>query len=255
MSAFLPPQVRFRRMNHNDLPASHRRAGCTSDRWPRAHRRDHAGPHPRRADVAVGDSALSQISNPASLALSRERRFDLSGQLLMPGLAWTSPVGHSHSRTIHPMTNMAVTFPVSERFSLGFALHCKSGLGSRYKTRHLLIPFMERHVASDMKNCSLSVSTACKVTEKLSVGAGLRAEVATAKFNSVLGPADVRFGRGYAYGGGFNLGLHYQTTDALAFGAAYRSPRPFGPIPLACDKSSSTCSATPSSSPRLAVCG
>jgi long-chain fatty acid transport protein len=44
----------------------------------------------------------------------------------------------------------------------------------------------------------------------------------------VLGPADLEFGRGYAYGGGFQLGLHYQAREDLAFGLAYRSPSWFG---------------------------
>src|SRR5204862_254695 len=62
------------------------------------------------------------------------------------------------------------------------------------------------------------------------VAAGLRAEVVTAKFSTVLGPADVEFGRGYSWGGGFQVGLHYQALDNLAFGLAYRSPTWFGDL-------------------------
>jgi len=109
-------------------------------------------------------------------------------------------------------------------------VHSKAGLGSRYNIRHLMIPFMDRRVGSDMKCLGLHFNAAYKLTDKLSVGAGVRAEMASAKFSTVLGPADLEFGRGYAYGGGFQLGLHYQAREDLAFGLAYRSPSWFGDL-------------------------
>jgi long-chain fatty acid transport protein len=81
-----------------------------------------------------------------------------------------------------------------------------------------------------MKDIAIYLNAAYKLTDKLSVGIGARAEVATSKFSMVLGPADLEFGRGYAYGGGFQLGLHYQARDDLTFGLAYRSPSWFGDL-------------------------
>jgi len=182
------------------------------------------------ADVAVGDTALSQIDNPASLSLQRKYRFDFSGQLLMPTMHWTGPIDKSTSRGLHPLANLAIAVPLDEKLSIGFAMQSKSGLGSDYQMRHTLIPLMDRHVYSDMKNLSLSFNAAYRLTDKLSIGAGLRGEGVTARFGAVLGPGGMDFGRGYAYGGGFQLGLHYQATDTVALGLAYRSPTWFGDL-------------------------
>jgi len=179
------------------------------------------------ADVAIGDSALSQIDNPATLSLTpRGRsRFDFAGQFVFPDVRWNSPLGSYQSEVrMIPLADAAVAFPVSDRFTLGLALHAKSGIATRYDARHLLIPLQERRVGSDCKNVGLYLNGAYKLTDKLSVGGGIRGELLTAEFSTVLGPADVDFGRGYAYGLGFQLGMHYQATDTLTLGLGYRSP-------------------------------
>jgi len=184
------------------------------------------------ADVAVGDTALSQIHNPASLSLrSREKvTFDFSGQLLFTRLHWDGPVDDARSNGVFPLANLGVAFPLDKRWTLGLALQSKSGMGSSYRSRHLLIPFWKRDVGSDVKNMSLSLNLAHQLTDRLSVGVGVRGEAATAEFSAVLGPADIDFERGYAYGVGLDVGVLYQATDDLAFGVAYRSPTWFGDL-------------------------
>ncbi len=179
------------------------------------------------ADVAVGDSALSQIDNPATLSLTSHgrSRFDFAGQLVFPEVSWNNPFGSYQSEVrVIPIGDVAVAFPASDRFTWGLAFHGKSGLATRYRARHLLIPFQERRVGSDCKNLGLYLNGAYKLTDKLSVGGGIRGELLTSEFSAVLGPADVDFGRGYAYGLGFQLGMHYQATETIAFGIGYRSP-------------------------------
>lgn len=183
------------------------------------------------ADVAVGDSALSQVDNPASLSLQPTQRFDFSGQVCFPTAKWSSPIDATESQIkMVPIANVGLAFPVNDRLSWGLAVHSKAGLGSSYNMRHLLIPWMDRRVGADCKAVGLLWNIAYKLTDKLSVGAGVRGEVATTEFSLVLGPADVDFGRGYAYGGGFQLGLHYRVRDDLSFGLAYRSPSWFGDL-------------------------
>jgi long-subunit fatty acid transport protein len=187
----------------------------------------------RMADVAVGDSALSQIDNPASLSLSPRDgcRLDLSGQFIFADVHWSGPVDSADSEIrMIPLANLGVALPVNPRWTWGLALHSKCGLASRFHNRHLLIPFMDRRTGSDAKNLSFLINAAYKATDKLSLGVGLRAEVVTAEFSAVLGPADVDFGRGYAHGGGFQVGLRYQAREDLAFGVGYRSPSWFGDL-------------------------
>ena len=123
-----------------------------------------------------------------------------------------------------PIGDAGIAFPAGDRFAWGLAVHGKSGLGSRYYAQHLLIPFQRRRAEADCKDIALYLSGAYRLTDKLSIGGGIRGEVLTSEFSAVLGPADVEFGRGYAYGLGFQFGMHYQATDRLAFGVAYRSP-------------------------------
>lgn len=185
------------------------------------------------ADVAVGDSALSQIDNPASLCLSPRDlcRFDLAGKLGILDVKWRGPLDSDDSQIkLIPLVNAGFTVPLNDRFTLGVAVNSKAGLGTRFTFRHLFIPFWNRREASDMKIISMPISLGYKLTDKLSVGVGGRFETATSEFSTVLGPVDVEFGRGYAYGGGFNAGLHYQATETLAFGLAYRSPTWFGDL-------------------------
>jgi len=179
------------------------------------------------ADVAVGDSALSQIENPAALTLSPRGayRLDFTGQLLMPDIHWRGPIDSADSEiNVMPHANLGLAFPVDEKLTWGLAFHSKSGLATRYHMRHLRIRWMERRVYSDMKNGALVLNAAYELTEKLSVGAGVRGEIVTGEMSAVIGPADVELGRGYAYGGGAQLGLHYKARDDLTFGLAYQSP-------------------------------
>lgn len=179
------------------------------------------------ADVAVGDSALSQIDNPATLTLAPRDgcQFDLAARWALSIAHYRGPIdtADSEHRDIF-IGNAALTIPVNDRLTLGAVFHSKAGLGTRFRLRHLMIPFMDRRVGSDMKIIDLQLNAGYKLTDKLSVGAGIRMEIATAEFSTVLGPVDFEFGRGWAYGGGFQLGLHYQARDDLAFGLAYRSP-------------------------------
>ena len=184
------------------------------------------------ADVAIVDSVLSQLNNPAGLALRPRgvNSFDFSGQLLFTNLRWKGPADDSTSHGMFPLMNFGLAYPIDDRWTYGIAMHSKSGRESNYNRRHLLIPFMNRRVGSDIKNASLSFNLGSRVTDKLSVGVGVRAEMVAAKFSAVLGPADVDFGRGFAYGVGFNLGVHYQARDDLSFGFTYRSPSWFGDL-------------------------
>lgn len=183
--------------------------------------------------MAVGDSALSQIDNPASLCLSPRDlyKFDFAGKLGILDIRWETPLGSDDSGVkLIPLVNAGVAVPLNDRLTLGVALNSKAGLGTRFYNRHWFMPFWNRREESDMKIISVPISLGYKLTDKLSFGLGGRFEAATSEFSSVLGPADVEFGRGYAFGGGFNVGLHYQATDTLSFGLAYRSPTWFGDL-------------------------
>ncbi|MFA5866323.1 MAG: outer membrane protein transport protein [Phycisphaerae bacterium] len=178
------------------------------------------------ADVAVGDSALSQVQNPATLSLSPRNYglVDLGGQILLPTVTWSTPQDSSTSRSINTFGNFALTAPINPRLTLGLALYSKAGAKTDYHIRHLLIPYKSQHVFGDFENGAFLFNAAYKLTDKLSLGAGLRIEELSGKFNAVFGPSDLNIHRVWAFGGGYQLGLHYQATKKLTFGLGYLSP-------------------------------
>ena len=176
------------------------------------------------ADVAVGDSALSQVENPASLAFLKQR-LDFGLQAAFPTATWRGPLETEESHTkLFLLPNFGISMPLEDRWAVGLAFHSRAGLGTSYRMRHLFIPFMDRDVGGDMKCVDLEFNAAYRVNDQLALGAGLRLDVSHADFSTVLGPADVEFGRGRAIGGGFQIGAMYKPRDDLTFGLAYRSP-------------------------------
>lgn len=182
-------------------------------------------------DVAVGDTALSQIDNPAALTHFSALTFDFAGQFCIPDSQWRGLVDSAASEVpLVGIGNAALAFPINERWSWGLALHSKAGLASRYSARHALIPFWDRRVGADSKMVGVLVNAAYRATDRLSLGFGVRAEADSSEFSLVLGPADLDFGRGYGFGGGFQLGALYQLRDDLTLGLAYRSPTWYGDV-------------------------
>jgi long-subunit fatty acid transport protein len=176
------------------------------------------------ADVAVGDSPLSQVENPATLSL-HGREFDSSYQLVLPRTRWDSPTDRSYSEFgAIPLINFAATHPIDDRFSWGWALYTKSGLAGQYHSLHRFFPQRELIDHVDYLNFALPLNLSYKVSDRLTIGGGIRAEFAQARLLSVFGPADVNLQRGYSWGGGFQFGALYQLTDAVRLGFGYRSP-------------------------------
>ena len=176
------------------------------------------------ADVAVGDSSLDQINNPATLPRVG-RRFDLSGELLMPQSKWRGPIDSDTSSARYlPLGHAGVSIPVSDKVSLGTAIWSKSLLKSDYRMRHPFDPWQRRRVGVDMRDFGLGLNAGVKVTDKLTLGGGLRMELATSEFSCVNGPMSLEFGRGWSVGGGFQLGALYQLTPRVTLGVGYRSP-------------------------------
>jgi long-chain fatty acid transport protein len=176
------------------------------------------------ADVAIGDSGMSHVDNPALLLQHDCRTFDFAGKLVIPRLEWVGPAGTATSNELVPILNMGETIPINDDFSWGWAVYTKSGVATRYNNHYLQIPEIELTDRSDFENVALPLNLAYRISDYLYIGAGGRFEVATTRFSDVFGPAYFNFERGWAVGGGFQAGLLFKPCDTLSFGAAYRSP-------------------------------
>jgi long-subunit fatty acid transport protein len=176
------------------------------------------------ADVAVGDSAMSHIDNPALLLMHECTTYDLAGKLVIPRFEWVGPAGKAYSNVIVPALNVGASIPVNEDFSWGWAMYTKSGDATRYNNHHLQIPQIELTDRSDYENVAFPINFAYRVSDRLWLGAGGRFEIASTRFSDVFGPAYFTFQRGYAVGGGFQAGLLYKACDTVNIGVGYRSP-------------------------------
>lgn len=178
-------------------------------------------------DVAVGDSALSQIENPATLTLSPSGkwRLDAAGELLMPQLHWTGPRDSADSAVRHiPLGHAGLVFPGGGPWRFGLALYSKSQLGAEYTMHPAMFPYSDRRMEASLRDFGLAADAAYRLTDKLSLGIGVRGELLTGEFTSVNGPVTLDFSRGYAFGGGFQFGVHYRFLPTLSAGLGYRSP-------------------------------
>jgi long-chain fatty acid transport protein len=175
-------------------------------------------------DVAIGDSALSQIDNPATLTLV-PRSVDASGELLMPRTHWRG-MNDSADSSIRclPLGHIGLVLPDHDHFRFGLAAWSKSQLGASFRLRSAAFPFERRQTRADLRDVGFGLHAAVRVTDALSLGAGLRCEPVTGEFTSLAGPEQIHFGRGYGLGAGYQLGLHYRVTPGLTFGLGYRSP-------------------------------
>jgi long-chain fatty acid transport protein len=177
------------------------------------------------ADTGVGDSALSQVDNPATLTLQDCRTFDSVGKIILPRSEWVGPAGTVNSGYgVLPAFNFGMAAPLSDDLSWGWAVYTKTGEASKYDNAHLQIPQLVLTDRADLEDVAIEANLAYKITDQLSVGVGPRLEVASTRFTDVFGPAVFNFERGYAVGGGFQAGLYYKVCDTINVGVGYRSP-------------------------------
>jgi long-chain fatty acid transport protein len=176
------------------------------------------------ADVAIGDSGMSHVDNPALLLMHDCRTLDFAGKLVIPRFEWVGPRGTAYSNEVVPIINAGESIPIDDDFSWGWAMYTKTGVATRYNNHHLQIPQIELQDRSDFENVAFPLNLAYRVSDRLFIGAGGRFEVASTRFTDVFGPAYFNFERGWAVGGGFQAGVLFKACDTVNIGAAYRSP-------------------------------
>jgi long-subunit fatty acid transport protein len=185
------------------------------------------------ADVAIGDTALSQVDNPASMSFLPDcRTYDFMSKIILPRVEWAGPTGTSQSTiAVIPAVNAAAAFQIDDDLSWGFALHTKGGQADSFRHHSLFVPSaIVLRDRADFEDVDIPLNFSYRVTDKLCIGLGARVEVASLRFTVDFGPVDANFERGYAVGGGFQGGAIYKATDCLTLGIAYRSPTWFGSL-------------------------
>ncbi|PIE68633.1 MAG: hypothetical protein CSA21_06485 [Deltaproteobacteria bacterium] len=192
------------------------------------------------AMVARGDDPSTVVTNPAAMT-------QLPGTSLTAGLTIIRPSGtvHPHDASLEGgkgedntwvIPNTSITTQLSETYWLGVGLYSRAGLGTEYRgDEHWFGRYNGMYAG--IRQVSLNPNVAFKMTDTLSLGAGLEVAYIDADLRNMIdagnprnpgagtrGIFDVKqklAGRDPGYG--FNLAVHYKPLDWLSLGISYRS--------------------------------
>lgn len=180
----------------------------------------------------VGDDLSAVHYNPAGMTLLEGTRFQAGTTWIALNADYNGKDGSSENGRLKGQMIPAgyVTHQVNDKIWLGFAMTVPFGMGTEYDKN-----WAENQRGTDAKiyTFDMNPNIAWKVSEFLSVGAGVSVQYAKAKLGMGLkSPELAAINDGYLGHGkiegdswdwGFNLGVMISPTDKLRFGLAYRS--------------------------------
>ena len=181
--------------------------------------------------AAVAEDASTIYFNPAGMTLLPDRQWVIAGHLIKPKAEFSGTVsapfpvtggegGDAGGWALVP--NAYFAFRLTPDVHLGVGLNSPFGLKTDYDS-----DWIGRYQAikSEVKTININPSIAYKVSDSLSVGAGLNIQWIEATLTNripVLGQPLVTI-KGDDYGWGYNLGVLWQATPATRIGLSYRS--------------------------------
>jgi long-chain fatty acid transport protein len=189
--------------------------------------------------AAVAQDATTVFSNPAGMsflpgpqvvagvaAIDLSAKFSNNGSSI-PGLATATgsqPGGNGgNAGAVIPLPSFYATLPVGDRFSLGFGVNVPFGLKTVYDSSWI---GRFQGVKSELSAINYNLAVAYKVTDTISVGAGVDYQfLQTTLTNAVATP----LGEGSTgltaqdAAWGWNLGAIFQVSPDMRIGASYRS--------------------------------
>ncbi len=178
------------------------------------------------ATVAHSDGPSAAYFNPALLSSLTGTQIELGTTAVLPSRKFksddpTKPNEENEDTAYFPST-FYLTHKFNNQWSAGLAVFNPFGLGTVWDS-----DWEGNTIATKSRITSFNInpSIACQITPKLSIGAGLDILLLDAKLMAkyILAPTIEQKFTGDGEGIGFNIGLQLQISDALSFGAAYRS--------------------------------
>lgn len=223
--------------------AAHAAGFFLQDQGIRGVGRAHAG------DAAIADDASTIFFNPAGMTNLKHAEFDFGMNVIMPhtdvGNSGTTAVTPASGGTVPvagndggnpfsptPVGHLYLAYPMRDsRTWVGFGLSSPFGLNDRYKPG-----WFGRYdsTKSVLKTIDIAPTVAYRLTDYLSVGAGLDVQYASAKLENALpdslnagGPTAATDGAfrasGDSWSTGFNVGALITPAEGTRIGLAYRS--------------------------------
>jgi long-chain fatty acid transport protein len=198
--------------------------------------------------VAVSEDASTIYFNPAGLTflpdnslmggaylISPTVRFSNEGSTDLTGVSLRGGNGGEAGEDSF-VPNLYAAWSVSERIKLGLGVNVPFGLATKYEE-----DWVGRYqaVTSELKTININPTVAAKITNELSIGAGLNIQYADAKLSNAIDFGSIALGAGFPsrpqsadgflevtgtdWSIGYNLGLLYAPSPDTRIGLAYRS--------------------------------
>lgn len=183
----------------------------------------------------VGDDLSAVHYNPAGMTLLEGTRFQAGGVWIGINADYKGKSGDSENGRLKGQMIPAgyVTHQVNDQIWLGFGMTVPYGMGTEYSRDW---EGRDRGTSAKIYTFDMNPNIAWKVSEYISVGAGVSVQYAKAKLGmGMKTPASLnKFGLGEkdiahakveadSWDWGYNLGIMISPTDTLRFGLAYRS--------------------------------
>ena len=177
----------------------------------------------------VGDDLSAVHYNPAGMTLLEGTRFQAGGTWIALNADYNGKDGDSENGRLKGQMIPAgyVTHQVNDKIWLGFAMTVPFGMGTEYDRNWSQ---SQRGTNAKIYTFDMNPNIAWKVSDFLSVGAGISVQYAKAELGMGLKAQELRgayLGHGKveadSWDWGFNLGVMISPTDKLRFGLAYRS--------------------------------
>jgi len=200
--------------------------------------------------AATADTAGTTYLNPAGLTRLHRPELVVGGDLFAvdghfhPGAGSTVP-GDSggNAGTITPTAGLYLAVPLGDRWRLGFSVNSPFGISVDYDNNWVGRYFVQR---IELQTLDLSPAVAYRLTDRLSLGAGLdvlnaRVRQQAAVNRSFLHLPDGQFPMDVdMWGVGGRAGLLYEISPQTRLGLTYRTP-----VHLSLDQSVQTKNAAP----------
>jgi len=180
--------------------------------------------------AAVAEDASTIYFNPAGMTLLPDRQLVVAGHLIKPRAEFSGTVtpgigggdgGDAGGLALVP--NAYYAFRLTPDVHLGVGMNAPFGLKTEYDP-----DWIGRYQAikSEVKTININPSIAYKVSDSLSLGAGLNIQWVEATLTNrqpLPAPVPLVTIKGDDYGWGYNLGVLWQATPATRLGLSYRS--------------------------------
>ncbi|MFC0323194.1 porin [Gallibacterium melopsittaci] len=148
-------------------------------------------------DAAIAEDASVISSNPALMTQFKRPEISVGGIYVRPNIDLTgnflgADAAHDDIATKETIPYLYTVYPINDRFAVGGGVNVNYGLATEFNDDYSAGPFAGK---TDLTTLNFNLSGAYRVTDKLSVGAGLNAVYADATVERRLGMA----GAGAAY--------------------------------------------------------